>query len=34
MNYRVWCENKKEWEKDEFAMLGNGQLIQLRNMQP
>lgn len=34
MKYRVWCKNKQEWEKDQFALLGNGQLIQLKNMQP
>lgn len=34
MNYRVWCVNKNEWEKDEVAMLQNGNLVQVRNMQP
>ena len=34
MNYRVWCVNKNEWEKDEVAMLQNGNLVQIRNMQP
>jgi len=34
MNYRVWCKNKNEWEKDDTAMLKDGSLITLNNMHP
>ena len=32
--FRVWCKNKKQWERNNVALLPNGQLIDLdhRNM--
>ena len=29
--YLVWCENKKEWEKNRTALLPNGALFDLDN---
>lgn len=29
--YRVWCKNKNEWEKDEIALFPNGYLYDLRH---
>ena len=29
--FRVWCKNKKEWEKNDVALLQNGSLFDLDN---
>jgi len=29
--FRVWCENKKEWEKDEVLISSNGNFVLMQN---
>ena len=29
--YKVWCKNKKEWERNNVALLPNGDLYDLDN---
>ena len=26
MKYKLWCKNKKEWEKDSWVILPNGEI--------
>jgi uncharacterized phage protein (TIGR01671 family) len=31
IQFKVWCHDKKEWEKDECVMSQNGNIYHLRN---
>lgn len=30
VRYRLWCDNKKEWEKDEWYLTPSGRIIDAR----
>lgn len=30
IKFRLWCENKKEWEKGEWVICPNGTLIEVK----
>lgn len=30
IKFRIWCKNKKEWEKDRVAILPNGNILHLQ----
>lgn len=29
VKYRIWCKSNQEWEKDEIAILSNGNILHL-----
>jgi len=34
MKFLVWCDNKKEFEKDEVFACQDGSLVQIKNLRP
>ena len=32
IKFRVWCVNKNEWEKDEYCILPNGVMLDMKRM--
>lgn len=31
LKFRLWCENKKEWEKDSFLISPNGDIVWIKD---